>query len=227
MGMMVIGADRSSFAIPAHANDASDFFDTLYCLTPQDLDRLPQHNQTVLTAAAVLLAAAQEFVVEGLAELFPFWRQPVSDQVALAVLAFAAIGVERACLPDLPARPRFDAVNGGLELICDFAGAISGTDHRPELTRYAQTFDAARRTGDPEELARLMRCALVDLLVDQAHQRQHGMRISLLVRGAVERLQRELIPAAGERLVACWPNGATNCDTLVARLTNTSDALAR
>ena len=211
MSMMEVGADRGRFAVPVGAREASDFFDTLYCLTPHDLDRLPQDNEAALTAAAVLLAAAQEFVVNALADLFPFWRQPVSDRVALAALAFAAVGVERGCASELPGRARFDAINGGLEIICGFAQGVGGVDYRIELAQLAQLFDGARRTGDPDEPARLMRSALMDLLIDPAHLPAHGMRIALLARAAVERLQQELVPVTAERLVACWPD-ATHCD---------------
>src|SRR5687768_4174612 len=108
MSMMEVGADRRRFAVPMGVRETSDFFDTLYCLTPQDLDHLPQGSEAARIAAALMLAAAQEFVVNGLAELFPYWRQPVSDRVALAALACAATGVERACASALPGRARFD-----------------------------------------------------------------------------------------------------------------------
>jgi hypothetical protein len=211
MSMMEVGADRGRFAVPVGARDASDFFDTLYCLTPRDLDRLPQGSEPAMMAAAVLLAAAQEFAVNALADLFPFWRQPVSDRVALAALAFAAVGVERGCAGELPGRPRFDAINGGLEIICGFAQGVSGADYRAELAQLAQMFDGARRNGDADEPARLMRSALMDLLIHAAHLPAHGLRIALLVRAAVERLQQELVPVTAERLIACWPD-ATHCD---------------
>ncbi|HEV2568632.1 hypothetical protein [Sphingomonas sp.] len=227
MSMMEVGAERGRFAVPAGVRDTTEFFDTLYCLTPQDLERLPDGDEAALTAAAVLLATAQEFVVDGLADLFPFWRQPVSDRVALAVLAFTAIRIERASARELPGRARFDAINGGLEIICGFAAQVAETDLRPELAYLTHSFDAARRSGLPDEPARLLRSALMELLVDPAHLPAHGMRVALLVRTAVEWLQQDLAPAAAHRLAACWPGTATDCDNIVRRLTKAGDASVR
>lgn len=204
MGMMVVGADRSSFAIPIEATDSSEFFDTLYCLAPQDLDRLPipatcPDRDAVITASAVLLAAAQEFVVVALADLFPFWRQPVTDRVALAAIACAAVTLEhRSAAEDA----LFPALDGALESIAALAERASGVDWRPLLADYADRFDQALHLGGPDEMARLFRCAITDLLIDPIHQRYHELRIALLVRDATERFERDLLPEAGVRLRA-------------------------
>lgn len=223
MSMMEAGSGRAQFALSG-LPFGSELFDTLYCLAPQDLIRLPGDDRRALTVATVLLAAAQEFVVNSLAPLFPFCRQPVSDQLALAAFACVAVGVERACAPQLPGRARFDAINGGLEIICGFAHHVGGIDYRRDLAQLAQRFDMARRSGDTDEPARLLRSALMETLVDAAHLPVHGTRISPLIRGAVEQLQQELIPLTAERLIACWPDGATDCDNILARLTKSGDA---
>lgn len=219
MSMMEVGAERGQFAIPVGARDTTEFFDTLFCLTPQDLTRLPDDNEAAVTAAAVMLATAQQFVVDELADLFPFWRQPVSDRVALNVLAFLATGLERNCAGDLPGRERFDAINHGLRLICGFAAEIDGVDRRGDLAGLAQRFDAARRAGDEDSAALLMRAALMELLIEPAHLPVHGLRVVLLVRAAVERLQGDLLPWAKQRLIACWPHDATNRDKIISQLT--------
>lgn len=222
MGMMVVGADRSSFAIPRDAADNSEFFDTLYCLAPQDLDRLPiaagyTDRDAVLAASAVLLAAAQEFVVVSLADLFPFWRQPVTDRVALAAIACAAVTLEHR---SAGAGTHFPALDGALESIAALAERVSGVDWRPLLADYADRFDRALRVDGPGEMGRLFRCAITDLLIDPMHQRDHGLRIALLVRDASERFERDLLPEAWARLHC--PE-ATNRDNIRGCPTNSRD----
>ncbi|NNM76232.1 hypothetical protein HJG53_04850 [Sphingomonas sp. ID1715] len=226
MSMMEVGAGRGRFIVPGNARETTEFFDTLYCLEPQDLGKLPHGSDAAQTAAAIMLAAAQEFAVVALADLFPFWRRPVSDRVALASLAFVATGIERACASERPGRERFAAINGGLELICGFAAGLDGADRRLDLAFFAQSFDAARRSAMPDESAQLMCDALMELLIDAAHLPDHGMRIALLIRTAVERLQ-DLVSIAAGQLVACWPNDATDRDNIFARLTKTGDGSDR
>lgn len=217
MSMMDVGA-RESFAAPAPLGDGSEFFDTLYCLTPQDLAACPPPGMA-------LLSAVQGFIVEGLADLFPYWRQPVTDRLALAAVAFAAVELKRRCAASLPGARLFDVIGGAVDAVAVLAQRCGVIEAQATLSLYADMFERAAAIGGEAE--RLLRSALLDLLIDPAHLRDHGLRIALLARVAVERMQREFVTDAAGRLILVAPRAATNCDKFAPASTKLRDLWER
>ena len=183
MSMMLVGSDRACF--DQADGGRTEFFDIFYCLSAEQLAAPADPSGT----AAAVLRRAQAFIVDDLAPLFPYWRQPVSDQVALASIAFVA---------------SFLQVNGARigRILGDVVAETAGYDYRAPLAQLTRVFAALRQAHGGPGVARQFGALLIELLIDPSHLDTHTTTIDRLTNAAVDSVESKQTAGRSMHLTA-------------------------